>query len=80
MKVFLAHTTPVDEQIYFIIHEMLRSLLVCRGRGAQHSEWRLAGCGQAQKKPPPPQTPPPPCGMPAAVCLKEALFAASQSW
>jgi hypothetical protein len=23
--------------------------------------------------PPPPQTPPPPCGMPAAVCLKEAL-------
>ena len=25
--------------------------------------------------PPPPQTPPPPCGMPAAVCLKEALCA-----
>ena len=48
MKVFLAHTTPVDEQIYFIIHEMLRSLLVCRGRGAQQSDWRLAGCGQAQ--------------------------------
>ena len=26
--------------------------------------------------PPPPQAPPPPCGMPAAVCLKEALCAA----
>ena len=25
--------------------------------------------------PPPPQVPPPPCGMPAAVCLKEALCA-----
>ena len=25
--------------------------------------------------PPPPQAPPPPCGMPAAVCLKEALCA-----
>ena len=29
----------------------------------------------ASTSPPPPQTPPPPCGMPAAVCLKEALCA-----
>jgi hypothetical protein len=30
---------------------------------------------QPATSPPPPQTPPPPCGMPAAVCLKEALCA-----